>query len=85
MKLAYMCDYCGSIFPEDEIKDHEDNCYHNPKNKTCFTCEHCLTDYSSNIKCRAKDQVSVSLMQYDLITTNCELHKEGNPTEIRYL
>lgn len=85
MKLAYICDYCGEIFPEDIIVKHEDMCDFNPKNKTCLTCSHCVTDYSHNVKCGVKSVVSVSFLYQDMLTRNCNEYEEGIPTKIMYL
>lgn len=43
MNVQYHCDYCDAGFTEDlkeYVKEHEDCCISNPKNKTCHTCEH---------------------------------------------
>lgn len=82
MKRAYICDYCGRISNIKDIRKHERECSFNPKNKTCFTCTYCLTDYENNIKCRFKKLISVSFFQQDMITTNCEDHQRGSPTKI---
>lgn len=84
MKVAYICDYCGDIFPENVIRQHEENCDYNPKNKTCFTCRHCITDYGLNIKCGVKNQISVSILNQDILTRNCDEYNEGYPTKIIY-
>lgn len=85
MKRAYICDYCGTIFPVTEIREHERECSFNPNNRTCFTCSHCLTDYQQNIKCRVKEQISISFLHQDLITTDCNEYERGSPTKIMYL
>ena len=47
-RKAYICEYCNDYRP---IKKHaylssyaawvhEESCYYNPKNRTCFTCKH---------------------------------------------
>ena len=85
MKLACICDYCEEIFSIKEIRKHERECLYNPKNRTCFTCAHCLTDYETNIKCRCKSQISISIFDQDLVTADCDEYEEGYPAKIIYL
>lgn len=85
MKRAYICDYCGRISSYKDIRKHERECSFNPKNRTCFTCTHCLTDYGDNIKCRAKSQISISIFDQDLLTANCEMYEKGYPAKIMFL
>ena len=82
MRRAYICDYCGKVVPSNLIRRHERECSFNPKNKTCFTCIYCVTDYKRNIKCVVKDRISVSIFYQDLITSNCDLHRVGYPRKV---
>lgn len=38
---AYQCDYC-KLYKKTKsyVKEHEDKCYLNPKNRACATCKH---------------------------------------------
>lgn len=85
MKRAYICDYCYRIFSSKDIRKHERDCSFNPKNRTCFTCAHCLTDYETNIKCRIKSQIAISIFDQDLLTENCEMYEKGYPAKIIHI
>lgn len=85
MKRAYICDYCYSIFSSKDIRKHERECSFNPKNMTCFTCAHCLTDYETNIKCRVKSQIAISIFDQDLLISDCDEYEEGYPAKIIHI
>ena len=85
MKRAYICDYCYRIFSSKDIRKHERDCSFNPKNRTCFTCAHCLTDYETNIKCRVKSQIAISIFDQDLLTAKCEMYEKGYPAKIIHI
>lgn len=85
MQFACICDYCGSIYPFKVIRKHEASCTYNPKNKACFTCKHCYTDFDRIIKCSRKKIVSTTFISRDLVTSNCESHEEGHPHQVVYL
>lgn len=36
----YQCSYCNTCGKEEDIRKHEEECEHNPKLKTCFTCKY---------------------------------------------
>ena len=37
----YKCDYCNKVFANKSYcKQHECNCFHNPQNKACITCDY---------------------------------------------
>ena len=40
MKPVYRCEYCGHMGTEDEVREHEVNCYHNYDRRSCWTCKH---------------------------------------------
>lgn len=40
---TYGCQFkCGTKYKRSfkQMQEHEEKCWHNPKNKTCMTCEH---------------------------------------------
>lgn len=40
MKPVFKCDYCSKMGTEEEIKEHELECFDNYDRKSCYTCEH---------------------------------------------
>jgi len=42
MVIAWICDFCKRVGTKNEIKDHEDCCVFNLKNKTCYTCKYSI-------------------------------------------
>ena len=45
---AYQCDHCKFYKKtKSSAINHEENCYHNPKNRACATCEHNIIDYET--------------------------------------
>lgn len=80
-KIAYICDYCGTIVSEDVIADHEAMCDNNPRNKTCLTCANCTR--------RNNYWLSGELIQCNIpgkgteetyIQRNCINYLKGKPT-----
>ena len=45
MKPVFKCDYCSKMGTEEEIREHEANCFDNYDRKSCFTCIHKHTKY----------------------------------------
>lgn len=45
---AYQCDFC-KFYKKTKlsVENHEEYCYHNPKNKACATCDHNIIDYET--------------------------------------
>ena len=40
MKKVWKCDFCTDTnVDKEKVKEHEDSCVFNPKNKSCHTCE----------------------------------------------
>lgn len=65
MKPVFKCDYCSNMGTEEEIREHELQCFDNYDRKSCYTCEHKKTICSHNVK---EDKV---LWVYE-----CQLGKE---------
>ena len=43
---AYQCDFCHFYKKtKQSVINHENYCYHNPKNKACATCDHNIIDF----------------------------------------
>lgn len=73
----YTCDYCGYMtivhsdgtFRGDTIKtakEHEDNCFYNPKHKKCATCKHRITTHLSNTAICIAKTISTENMEKGL-------------------
>lgn len=48
---AYGCEFkCGHgvIMSKARMKEHEERCYYNPKNRACITCGNFSSELSSN-------------------------------------
>ena len=45
---AYQCSYCSFYRKTKKIvKTHEDNCFYNPKNRACASCEHNTIEFTT--------------------------------------
>lgn len=52
MKPVYMCEYCDKMGDQITIEEHEQECIHNPANKTCCSCKHAkVYKYWDNCTC----------------------------------
>ena len=79
MKQVFMCEYCGTMNDENSIREHEEICVYNPKNKDCHTCKYChIYDHSHLFYCVKDDDLGK-------IPTNigdCEYYTQGIPLRI---
>lgn len=57
MREVRMCDFCNFASAIDVVKEHEENCNFNPKNKTCLTCKYYNNKNSNGL--------------YELVSFNC--------------
>lgn len=51
MKPVYRCEYCGHMGTEDEVREHEVNCYHNYDRRSCWTCKYRDNNSIMNFRC----------------------------------
>lgn len=65
MKPVYKCDYCSFMGTEDEVKEHELECYNNYDRRSCHTCKH-----KRIIPCKSAKEIKTAWMY------KCELEKE---------
>lgn len=50
---SYKCDYCKKVYAnKNHCKEHEFQCFHNPKNKACITCKHGKSPFWDSRKCQ---------------------------------
>lgn len=73
-KITYRCEHCWVEGAEEEyMRLHEDECLYNPKNRTCFTCQHTHGEF-----CECKESYSDEEKEYgnkfvgDSYPKNCE-------------
>ena len=48
MKAVFKCDYCDFMGIEEEVKQHESECYSNYTLRSCTTCAHKKNSYTTN-------------------------------------
>ena len=51
MKPVYRCEYCDHMGTEDEVREHEINCYWNYDRRSCWTCKHRDRSSLMRLKC----------------------------------
>lgn len=62
-----VCEYCGEEFNKPRIKEHQNSCPYNPKNKTyCKECGDLLTEKTQNKFCSESCSVSYSNKRREL-------------------
>lgn len=82
MKAVFKCDYCDFMGIEEEVKQHESECYHNYDLKSCTTCAY-KKSYPSketlglNFKCSCGLELPEGKMMI-----NCKKHKREEDTDI---
>ena len=79
MKQVFMCEYCGTMNDENSIREHEETCIYNPKNKGCPTCKYCHIYDSGIFFLCVKDDI------FGKVPTNigsCEYYTQGKPVRI---
>lgn len=40
MKPLFKCEYCAFYGTEEEVREHEPNCYDNYDKRSCYTCQY---------------------------------------------
>ena len=47
-RKAYQCSFCTFYrLTKKSVEIHEDNCYHNPKNRACATCRFNVVEFET--------------------------------------
>lgn len=80
MKLVYRCEYCDHMGTEDEVREHEANCYKNFNNKGCVTCKHCKTDGLRSMECEYGVEIPEG-QQF----LHCAKHEIGKPEVVGFM
>lgn len=80
MKPVYKCDYCSFIGTEDEVREHEPQCYENYDMKSCWTCKHrgkmTMEDKLIKYECEVGKDIPVgNIFQY------CDLYERKESTK----
>lgn len=70
MKQVFKCDYCTTILPEDECKEHEKVCSYNPKNRSCYSCKNARLHNERLEYCKIKEKLRVGCIQNQ--NSNCK-------------
>lgn len=81
MKPVYKCDYCSFIGTEDEVREHEPQCYENYDMKSCWSCKNrgkmTMEDKLIKYECEAgKDVPAGNIFQY------CDLYERKEKSTI---
>ena len=72
MKAIYRCEYCDVTGTEEEIREHEEECFKNYNKKGCYTCKHCATDGFKKVECKKGKEIPEG--QY---FQGCPMHEAG--------
>ena len=83
MREVRMCDYCTFASAIDVVRQHEDMCNFNPKNKTCLTCRHYTNKindkYENNMFVCNKTGKKLCNNNGQQIVQLCDDYEEGTP------
>ena len=80
MKPVFKCDYCKFMGTEEEVREHEPNCFDNFDMKSCLTCKNRgkLTMEESKIKYECKKGRDVPAGK---IYQNCDLYERKEKSQ----
>lgn len=80
MKPVYKCDYCSFMGTEDEVREHEPQCYENYDMKSCWTCKHrgkmTMEDKLIKYECEAGEDIPAGN-----IFQHCDLYERKESTK----
>lgn len=82
MKPVYKCDYCDFMGTEQDVQQHESECYHNYSLRSCTTCSHKNTyasreTFGINVKCKCGIEVPEGKMMI-----NCKKYEREEDTDV---
>ena len=80
MKPVYKCEYCDKMGIEEEIREHEKDCFKNFNNKNCMTCKHCKTDGIKRMECICGIEIPEG-KQF----LHCDKHEKGKPEVVGFM